>query len=228
MPDLSICNIEPFLYPVTPQPGETGVSGENIAQTSIEGYLNRLREAICADLQAINDECCGSTPVDPVDPGGGAETFLELSDTPGSYAGAGGDTVKVKAGEDGLEFVTVSGGGADDDGLSLDFSTSEQATNRTWIGGETIYQKTINFGPLPNTSAKAVNHGITGLGRIIRVNAVAWDSAANQHLVLPFATTTGVTTFQIQMNVNSSQITITTGNNRTAYSAYVTLWYLKV
>lgn len=66
MAELTTCNIEPFLYPVTPQPGESGVSGEHIAQTAIEGYLNRLREAVCRDLQAINaeiqaviDDCCG-------------------------------------------------------------------------------------------------------------------------------------------------------------------------
>lgn len=42
---------------------------------------------------------------------GGASSFLQLSDTPSSYSGAGGQFVKVKAGENGLEFVAGSGGG---------------------------------------------------------------------------------------------------------------------
>lgn len=38
---------------------------------------------------------------------GGASTFLSLSDTPGSYAGAALDFVRVNAGETALEFVTL-------------------------------------------------------------------------------------------------------------------------
>lgn len=40
--------------------------------------------------------------------GGGAATFLELLDTPGSYAGDGGAFVRVTAGADALEFVEVA------------------------------------------------------------------------------------------------------------------------
>lgn len=36
-----------------------------------------------------------------------AIAFTDLSDTPANYTGAGSDTVKVTAGADGLEFVTV-------------------------------------------------------------------------------------------------------------------------
>lgn len=45
---------------------------------------------------------------DPGDPG--AATFLELTDAPASYTGEGEKVVAVKATEDGLEFVTPSGG----------------------------------------------------------------------------------------------------------------------
>jgi hypothetical protein len=43
--------------------------------------------------------------------GGGASTFLDLSDTPSSYTGHSNKAVLVKDTEDGLEFVTISGGG---------------------------------------------------------------------------------------------------------------------
>ena len=42
----------------------------------------------------------------------GPETFLQLGDTPDSYAGASSDSVIVKVTEDGLEFGTGGGGGA--------------------------------------------------------------------------------------------------------------------
>jgi len=40
----------------------------------------------------------------------GPDTFLQLYDTPDTYAGAGGDNVVVKITEDGLEFSTPSPG----------------------------------------------------------------------------------------------------------------------
>lgn len=44
-------------------------------------------------------------------------TFLELSDTPSSYAGAGGKFVAVKSTADGLEFVDAPSGGGGGDGV---------------------------------------------------------------------------------------------------------------
>jgi hypothetical protein len=61
----------------------------------LEGYLDALKLAICEDLQQIVEECCADV---------GVESFLELSDTPNSYAGAAGQLVVVNALETGLEF----------------------------------------------------------------------------------------------------------------------------
>ncbi len=47
----------------------------------------------------------GALPADPVD------TFLELTDTPGSYGGQGGKAVRVNVAESALEFATIGGGG---------------------------------------------------------------------------------------------------------------------
>ena len=44
--------------------------------------------------------------------GGGASTFLDLTDTPADYTGAGGKVVAVNAGATGLEFITGGGGGS--------------------------------------------------------------------------------------------------------------------
>lgn len=41
----------------------------------------------------------------------GVSTFLGLSDTPSSYSGQSGKVAAVKATEDGLEFIAVSGTG---------------------------------------------------------------------------------------------------------------------
>lgn len=56
-------------------------------------------------------------------------TFLELSDTPSSYAGAGGKFVAVKSTADGLEFVDApSGGGGGGEGYAI-LGTSNQDIN---------------------------------------------------------------------------------------------------
>lgn len=95
MTDIAIiCGIEPFRYQATPQMiGEQGASANQINEQALEDYLNRMRVALCEDIQAL------------IDGGGGVNTFLELDDTPSTYSGAAGDYVAVKATQDGLEFV---------------------------------------------------------------------------------------------------------------------------
>ena len=48
--------------------------------------------------------------------GGGATSFLNLTDTPNSYEGQAGKVVKVKDTEDGLEFVDIPSGGSETPG----------------------------------------------------------------------------------------------------------------
>ncbi len=49
-----VCELEPFLYPSTPQPeAEEGASGGQINEQVLEGYLERMREAMCEDLQEL-------------------------------------------------------------------------------------------------------------------------------------------------------------------------------
>lgn len=52
----------------------------------------------------------------------GPDSFLELSDTPNSYAGQATKVVKVNAGQTGLEFGTGGGGG----GLGDSYETVSQ------------------------------------------------------------------------------------------------------
>lgn len=107
MTEARVCAVEPFRYQATPQPiGEAGASSNQINEQFLEDYLSRLRTAICddlvgvlADIQTIFDTCC--QPVDPI-------SFLELTDTPNSYAGAAGYNVTVKGDLSGLEFTAPS------------------------------------------------------------------------------------------------------------------------
>ncbi len=92
------CELNPFLSPVVAQVSSLEQAGSalEILTQALENYLARMKAAICADLQQIVDECCGGGP--------GATSFLDLTDTPDSYAGQALELVRVNAGETGLEF----------------------------------------------------------------------------------------------------------------------------
>lgn len=225
MPTSKICDVEPFRYQATPQIGDSNASTGQINDQFLEDYLNRLREAICDDIQSIIAECCNGGPTPP----GGVSTFLELTDTPAAYAGSGGDVVSVNAGATALEFTTPSSA-PDSDGLALNFSTSEQATNRTWIGGKTIYQKTVDCGALPNAAVKDVLHGIVTLERVISFVGVSRNPTTGQQLNLPHLAIAS-SSFYVAMLINTggTQIRLQTGTNYTAFTqTYVTLFYTKV
>jgi hypothetical protein len=107
------------------------------------------------------------------------------------------------------------------------FSLTETDTGAKWIDGKTIYRKVINFGVLPNATAKSVAHGITGLGTIISAVGVSTGGSSGNMLVLPVPSTTA--TWNIQTTINTTTITLLTGTggNYSDRSVYITLLYTK-
>lgn len=108
----------------------------------------------------------------------------------------------------------------------MDYSTSEQDTGCKWIDGKPIYRKTINFGALPNASAKSVAHNITNIDNFVKVEGIAWTSSkAAVHL--PFASPNQLAG-AISLLATNIGIDISTGNDRREFAnCYVTLWYTK-
>jgi hypothetical protein len=216
-----ICDVEPFRYQSTPQPiGEQGASSNQINEQYLEDYLNRFRQAVCEDIQSIIDECCG---------GGGAESFLGLTDTPDSYAGAAGDSVLVNAGETGLSFGTPASTGPDEDGLHLDYSTSEQATNRTDLSGNVIYQKSLTIGGNLSTGITNLAHGITGLNKMVFLQGFC-DRSNGAQVIVPFPSTTSTFVATVQVDATNAIITVGTswtGAGNVLSNLRMTLFYTK-
>lgn len=104
------------------------------------------------------------------------------------------------------------------------YSTSEVDTSTTWIDDFTIYKKTIDIGALPDTGTKTVAHGITGFVMLIDV-AGSFSDGTNS-APLPYSSPT--TTKNIQIYVDDTNISIVTGEDRSSYSGYVTLYYTKI
>lgn len=113
-----------------------------------------------------------------------------------------------------VDFTTFSG----------NYSLSEVATGYTWYDGKEIYKKTIEFGALPNNTGKSVNHGITNLGQIIDFEAMAVFSTVT--FPIPFNSPSDMSA-AIQLTFSPTQITITTGTNRSGGNGYITIYYTK-
>lgn len=91
-----------------------------------------------------------------------------------------------------------------------------------------VFRKTINFGALPNTATKTAAHGLspTSDWTFTRVYGVASNTTGLAYLPIPYASPTLAN--NISLDVDATNVTITTGSNRTAYNqCYVVLEYIK-
>lgn len=94
-------------------------------------------------------------------------------------------------------------------------STDPQANYRT------VTRQVVNFGALPNTATKAVNHNInppsgTNANYIFtRIYATATDSVGFSYIPVPLADAAGNI---IDLIINQTQVTITTNFDATAYT----------
>lgn len=110
-----------------------------------------------------------------------------------------------------------------------DYSTTEKIVG-SWIDGKPLYQKTINFGVLPNTTSKSVNHGIGNFDILVSARGAFWNSSKNSGAI-PFAwpaSLAGSADNNVSCSVTTTQITVSTGTNMSQYTnAYITLQYTK-
>lgn len=91
-----------------------------------------------------------------------------------------------------------------------------------------VFRIVINFGALPNTATKSVAHAlpITTGYTFTRIYATASDTTNRAYIPIPYASPTDAN--EIEINVDATNVNITTGSDRTAYTVcYVVLEYLK-
>lgn len=105
---------------------------------------------------------------------------------------------------------------------ALNSSTATTPTYRS------VFRKVINFGALPNTGTKSVAHGIvcSAATSFTRIYGAASDPVGFNYIPLPYASPTLAN--NISIDVDATNVTITTGSNRTAFTiTYVVLEYLQ-
>ena len=108
------------------------------------------------------------------------------------------------------------------------YSTTEQDAGFTWLDGKKIYKKTTNTGALPNNTSKEVSHGITNLGEVVKIEAIAYRNDNHQWQLLPLVYNGGDTPFNCELYVNATKIGLVTTQDRSMFgSSYVTVYYTK-
>jgi hypothetical protein len=91
-----------------------------------------------------------------------------------------------------------------------------------------VFRTVVNFGALPNAGLKSVAHDIpvNSAFTFTRIYGVASDTTGLTYLPLPFVDSAGIN--NIQLDVDATDVNITTTSDRTNYNVtYVVLEYLK-
>ena len=110
-------------------------------------------------------------------------------------------------------------------GNDTDYSTEEKIVG-TWIDGKPLYQKTINFGVLPNATTKEVAHNISNLGHVVDIRGTSYTSTGT-FMPLPLMYPSNETVNDTMIQVFSDKIIMKNLADRSVYSAYITLQYTK-
>jgi len=106
------------------------------------------------------------------------------------------------------------------------YSTDEKIVG-VWTDGKPMYQKTINFGALPNTTTKNVAHGISNLNYVINIFCVASNSDGSIQANLPYLNPNGSTN-NVSIKINGNDIQIISAADMSAFiKTFVTVQYTK-
>ena len=104
------------------------------------------------------------------------------------------------------------------------YSTDEKIVG-VWLEGKPLYQKTVNFGALPNATTKNVPHGISNLDYVVEIYGVSSDGSIQAYL--PYVNPSSLSN-AVSIKINGSNIQIVTASNMSTFTkTYVTLRYTK-
>jgi len=106
------------------------------------------------------------------------------------------------------------------------YSDTERVVG-AWRDGKPLYQKTINFGALPDAAEKFVAHNISNLDKITKLFGITSNSSGGT-FPLPFVNIETSPGYQIVLRATASDIVVRTGSDRTAFTnTFITLQYTK-
>lgn len=105
------------------------------------------------------------------------------------------------------------------------YSTTEHVVGS--FMGKPIYQKTVNFGALPNSVVKTVAHGVSNLELVIDAVIMAKNGSSGISISVPYVNVANIT-YGCGFYVDSTNIAIQDASDLSAYNTcYVTIRYTK-
>lgn len=105
--------------------------------------------------------------------------------------------------------MTIGGGGVEGSTTTRRIRLDEHRTGEIWIDNKPIFRKVVEFGALPNNTTKNVAHGITGLDRVISLEAVAENTIIGNYLPLSYPTGAA----RVELLIQGPDIRIVTSSN---------------
>ena len=131
---------------------------------------------------------------------------------------------------DGTQFLMQPLSSMVDAKASTEFNYSDTETAiGTWFT-KTLYQKTINFGALPNNNSKDVTTGLPSTYRVKKIFGYARRSDDGRVVTLPRAHVTDANNMECGIKVvsNTLYISVFTGSDQSSFDeSYVTIQYTK-
>lgn len=103
----------------------------------------------------------------------------------------------------------------------MTYSTSEHVVGE-WIDGKPLYEKTINFGALPNTTTKSIS--LSSDTKLV-IDIEGFVNRSGYYRPLPYPTYEA--NYGIRVGVDNNQLVVATGVDWSSYSAYITIRYTK-
>lgn len=110
------------------------------------------------------------------------------------------------------------------DEKAQDIYSLDEVVIGKWINGKPIYRKVIDFGSLPNSDIKTVPLNINNLDNVIKLFAIATTGTVIR--CLPASSPIGEA-YNIDIDINGTNIEIRTGIDRSSYTAYIIVEYTK-
>jgi len=109
----------------------------------------------------------------------------------------------------------------------ITYSLNEQVVG-IWIDGKPLYEKTVSFGALPNSTTKYVDPGIENVDQMVYIYGYAYaPSQGNLYVPLPQSSPNNLGHNYI-CDYHNYKIRIVTGNDASIFTkSYVTLRYTK-
>lgn len=138
-----------------------------------------------------------------------------------------GDLLKAPLPTDSVTTAAIADGAVT--ASKIDFATFEYSTTEKivgkWVDGKTVYQKTINFGTLPNAMTKAVAHGVTGIDYLVSILATAKGGAELR--TIPHINSSTLAN-GMGVYISGANLVVQTGTDQSAYTTcYITICYTK-